>query len=191
MTRATLTPVHVCVACRALPVRPFDPADVDPTQEYRPTRPRPTVSGGPRSRVCRTHERAKLAAQRLTQRTADKATRYGVPRPIQVALWAFQGFSCPCGRKCSKVIPAGVTLDHAHAMPCVGRDHPENRGCLNCVTGFLCQHCNREILGRLEGSLKSRIAVVVALHNLADHINLPPMLRLRAERPDLFEESAA
>ena len=51
MTRATLTPVHVCVACRALPARPFDPADVDPTQEDRPTGPRPTVTGGPPSPV--------------------------------------------------------------------------------------------------------------------------------------------
>lgn len=186
-----LVQAHGCMDCRALPVRPFDPADVEDGVEYRPAKPRPTVTGGPRSRRCTTHGRAAKRARQHTQRTADKATRYGVPRAVQVALWAFQGRQCPCGRKKAPTIPAGVALDHDHSQPCVGRDHPEDRGCLRCVTGFLCAHCNRDIIGRLERACRGdRDRVIRALCDLADHIEAPPLARLLAERPDLLESAA-
>jgi hypothetical protein len=188
-----LVQAHGCVDCRALPVRPFDPADVEDGVQYRPKTPRPIAGGGPRSPRCTTHKRAKKRADSLRQRTADKATRYGVPRAVQVALWAFQGHQCPCGRKRSVEIPAGVTLDHVHTAPCILRgDHPENRGCLECVTQFVCSHCNREIIGRLEGAFRGdRDRVALALFNLATAVASPALARLLAERPDLRTESAA
>lgn len=189
-----LVETHRCIVCRGLPERPFTKADVVAGVDYRPRKPAAIVSGRTaRSFRCKRHERARKRAASFTQRTADKATRYGVPRAIQVALWEFQGCACPCGRKAAAEIPPGVTLDHWHDAPCILRgDHPENRGCVDCVTGFVCAHDNRETIGRLEQFYRGdRRHIVTALRALADHIADPPLRRLRRERPDLFEESAA
>lgn len=185
-----LTRTHDCVRCRALPERPFDPADVEPEVEYRPKTPRPTVSGGPRSRMCKTHERAKRKAQRLTLRTGVKARKFGVPRAMQAALWVFQGSSCPCGRKRSVEIPAGVTLHHDRSAAML-HDHPDDEGCRWCVVAFLCQSCNRDVIGRLERTYRNYEQVVVALRALADTIEHPPLARLLRERPELLKEIAA
>jgi hypothetical protein len=190
-----LVETHDCVDCRALPPRPFDPADVEEDVEYRPKKPLATVSGGPRSRRCHRHTHAAKRATSLTSRTRHKAKTYGIPRPLQVELWAFQGSACPCGRKRSKEIPAGVTLDHEHNAPCIVRgDHAEKQGCIECVTGFVCAHCNTEIIGRLEGSFRKlddpRAAVVAALAGLHTHVTDPPLRRLLAARPDLLEEAS-
>ena len=187
---SALVQTHQCVTCRALPERPFDPADVEDGVEYRPRKPRPVVSGGPRSKVCKTHERAKERARKLTLRTGAKARTFGVPRAIQVALWEYQGSSCPCGRKRSTTIPAGVTLHHDRGLA-REHPHPDEEGCLDCVACFLCPSCNRDVIGRLERTYRDYALVVAALRSLADYIADPPLRRLRTERPDLFEESAA
>lgn len=178
--------VHVCVRCVALPEYGAVPGTPPP---YRPKTPRPIADGcTPRRPYCKTHQREAKRERLHNVRTKHKAAHYGVPRHVQVALWEFQGHRCPCGRKASPTIPAGVTLDHDHRAPCVLRgDHPENRGCLECVTGFVCGHCNREILGRLEGALKDRDRVAAGLHLLAAHVTNPPLARLLAEQPELLE----
>ena len=192
-----LTETPQCHRCRKLPVRPFDPADREAGADYRPERPRKVVAGTTkRSFVCATHNRETKAHASFVARTGAKARTFGVPRAVQVALWEFQGRSCPCGRKRSKVIPAGVTLDHVHGAPCIVRgDHDEKTGCMECVTGFLCTQCNRDTVGRLERSFQKlddpRPAVAWALRSLADHLTDPPLARLLRERPELLKEIAA
>lgn len=194
MTAATRPTKVECVDCSRLPtleqarkslflaveLRPKAPRKIDPRSlETHKTQPR-----------CTTHWLAWRKAQRARTRTGHKAKTYGVPREIQAILWEFQGSSCPCGRKAAEEIPAGVTLDHEHRAPCIVRgDHDEKTGCLECVTGFVCAHCNKEIIGKLEGAFRKRDdprnAVFTALVALAAHVVDPPLRRLLAERPDL------
>lgn len=181
-----------CIDCAKLP--PYE--DGARMGTFRPATLRKIADGcGPRSPRCVTHKRARKNAASLTSRTGAKAKTYGVPRPIQAALWEFQGRSCPCGRKRSKVIPAGVTLDHSHTAPCIVRgDHSEKTGCLECVTGFVCSHCNREVIGRLECAFRKeddpRAGVARGLAGLHAHVTDPPLPRLLAERPDLLEQAS-
>jgi hypothetical protein len=188
VTIAKQLPIHNCVVCRELPIKPFDPADVDPGQEYRPAKPLAIVSGKTsRSFRCFRHARAKKKADSAKARAYSKNKLYGVPAGIQQELWVFQGCSCPCGRKRSKEVPAGVTLDHSHTASCIKRgDHPENLGCMECVTGFVCAHCNREIIGRLECAFRKesdpRAAVAAALAGIRAHVVDPPMRRYLRQR---------
>jgi hypothetical protein len=63
---------------------------------------------------------------------------------------------------------------------------------MSCTTGYLCAHCNRDIIGRLEKACRNdRQRVAFGLLALGEFVTFPPLARLRAERPDLFEESAA
>lgn len=187
-----LVDTHRCVVCRTLPERPFIKADVDPGQDYRPRKPAEIVSGKtPRSFRCKRHERARKVATSANQRAADKTYKFGLSRALQQALWEFQGCACACGRKRAPQVPAGVTLDHDHGAECIARgDHPENRGCLGCCTGFLCRHCNRDIIGRLEAGKRTRADVAASLAGLHAHVTDPPLARLLAERPDLLESAA-
>jgi hypothetical protein len=190
-----------CVDCAKLPYKLADAA-LGEEALYGGWRSKPPRKIDPRSLEthktqprCRTHWLAWRNAQRATQRTGHKAATYGVPRAIQAALWEYQGSMCPCGRKAAKEIPPGVTLDHEHGAPCIIRgDHDEKRGCLECVTGFVCGHCNREIIGRLEGAFRKkldpRVYVREALRGLVDHLADPPLRRLLAERPDLLEQAS-
>jgi hypothetical protein len=191
-----------CVDCAKLPENPSPGAMTILVVEYRPKTPRKidprstdTHKASPR---CTTHWRAWKNTSRLRSRTGHKAKTYGVPRELQVELWVFQGSSCPCGRKRSQrpqEIPPGVTLDHEHGAPCiVAGVHDEKHGCLECVTGFVCSHCNQEVLGRLEGAFRRdplpRQRVAFALLALAAHVTDPPLRRLLAERPELKAISA-
>ena len=179
---------HGCVRCRELPVRPFDPADVEDGVEYRPKDPRPTVAGGPRSRVCRTHERAKRKATKASQAAKRSRQRSGVDEETRQAVKALQGDRCPCG---APLLPrSGRRLepdaDHDHDLA-AGHDHPEEVACPECFRGFLCRGCNRETVGRLFGGGRDTAHVIAALRNLADYLENPPMRRLLAERPELKE----
>lgn len=171
MTAATKPPaVHTCVDCAALPV------------ELAPRKPRPAPHGGPRSRRCATHKRGHQAAQREQKRTSGRLARFGLSAAEQQELWEFQGCACPCGRKAAPTPPPGVHLDHNHDEA-REHDHPEDRGCPDCVTGYLCSQCNREIVGRLTRHW-SRERVATALHRVADHLTDPPWRRLRRARQE-------
>jgi hypothetical protein len=189
----TSLPIHDCVDCRNLPIRPFAKADEEPGVDYRPRKPLAITSGKTkRSFRCYRHTQAKRKADLFDQRIAMRAKRRGLSRELQILLWEYQGCQCPCGRKRSKEIPPGVALDHVHGAPCiVAGEHDKKTGCRKCVTGFMCAHCNTEIIGRLEGANQKlpdpRIAVREALRNLADHVEDPPWLRLIADRPELLD----
>lgn len=191
-----LTDTHRCVVCKDLPERPFDKADQDPAQDYRPRKPAAIVSGKTaRSFRCAKHTRAKRKDDLFVQRITMRAKRRGLSRELQVLLWEYQGRQCPCGRKRSEEIPPGVALDHVHTAPCVLRGaHDKKTGCLECVTGFVCAHCNTDIIGRLEGAFQKeadpRAGVARGLAGLHAHVTDPPLPRMLAERPDLLEESA-
>lgn len=197
-TRAArlLVQTHRCVDCKSLDERPFNKADEVAGQDYRPRKPAGIVSGNTdRSFRCLRHTRAREKARKARNRAAHKARRFGLSAKLQLILWAFQGYACPCGRKKSPVVPPGVTLDHDHRAPCVVRgDHPEDEGCPECVTGFVCAHCNTDIIGRLEGAFRKerdpRAAVAASFAGLHAHITDPPMRRLVAARPELLEEAA-
>jgi hypothetical protein len=183
-------PIHDCVVCRDLPLRPFDPADVDPEVEYRPAKALAIKSGKTkRSFRCHRHTHAKRKADSLTARTRAKAKSFGVPRAVQVALWEFQGRQCPCGRKRSQTIPEGINLHHDRVKART-HDHPDDQGCLDCVVVFLCVSCNRDVIGRLERTYAADYQrIALALTTLAAVIIDRPLAQLLAERPDLLEKT--
>jgi hypothetical protein len=195
-----LVQAHACCDCRELSARPFDKADREPGVEYRPDKPRPIraadASKGPRAaKRCDTHGRAYDRAQRAEAAAKRSRKRAGVDEETRQAVKALQGDRCPCG---APLLPrSGRRLepnaDHDHDLAAL-HDHPEEVACPECFRGFLCHHCNREVIGYLTNRWgRPTSEVAAALRNLADYLEDPPMRRLRRERPDLFpiEETAA
>ncbi len=166
--------VHQCVDCAALPPYPDEPEDISPTVEYQPRQARPAVAGGPRSRRCRTHERVERLRKALVQRETRIGRVYGISPDEMAALWIYQGGACACGR-----VPGlkGAQTDHDHEC-CDGP-----RSCGDCVRGALCWHCNREIVGRFEVAFGSTSEAARALRCLADHLDDPPLARMRRGEP--------
>lgn len=187
--RARAAAVHVCIDCLALPEKPpsYPRAfvKVGDGPEYRPTTPRPTT-GGPRSQRCATHARAHKRAQRARARATHKSATFGLTPEVQAALWAFQGGACPCGAKRAPELPPGVATDHDHDLAAL-HDHPDDRGCPDCVLGFLCAACNTDVVGRFSGRRGGRADVARILRDLADFLDDPPLARLLAQRPDLLD----
>lgn len=183
---------HPCIGCAALP--PLPPGAPKPDGSYtragyRPPKPRPTT-GGPRSQRCTEHRLAHRRATKATSAAGRKAARYGLTRDLQVALWVAQGRRCPCGARATDgdEPPSGVHTDHNHDLA-AAHDHPDDRGCLDCVTGYLCPSCNRDIVGRLTGQ-RGRGNVAAALEQLAAFLRDPPLARLLAT-PDHEQDHAA
>lgn len=201
MPTTTKAPVvHACVDCRALPELPSAVAymrgDELAPPPHRPRTPRPAPHGGPRSRRCTTHERAHKRAQRGRAIVARKVVKFRLSAELLLVLWLFQGGACPCGAKRDpNKIPAGVTLDHNHELA-AEHDHPDDEGCIGCVTGYLCPACNRDIVGRLTGRrfgnrAAGRAGALVALERLSTHLADPPLARLLRERPELLDAAPA
>lgn len=174
-----MTALHVCVDCRNLPVEPFDPADRDPAVEYRPRKPRPTPYGGPRSKRCFRHEKARDRRSRALAAAGRSRRRSGLDEDTRQAVLELQGGRCPCGRGRGSRLELDADHDHELARD---HDHPEDVACEECFAGFLCRHCNREIVGYLTGVLGSRAAVASALHAVAHYLEDPPRARLRRIR---------
>jgi hypothetical protein len=168
-TTATRVRAHPCIDCQALPERPADPFDVVLGAEYRPRSPRTAPFGGPRSKRCATHNRAHVKAQKSQRRETRVERVYGLPPAEQRDLWAFQGERCACGK-----VPGARGAQNDHAHECC----PGPTSCGRCVRGLLCWSCNREIIGRLE-QLFGSAGAVAALRRLADHIEDPPLARMR------------
>ena len=137
-----------CIDCRALPELPGDPLDAAEDVEYRPVRPRPAPHGGPRSRRCTTHHRAWKAAQKARQAETRVMRTYGLTDGEYDALYAFQGGRCAV---CQRATGAArrLAVDHDHQLARL-HDHPEDRGCPDCIRALTCAPCNRIILGRYD-----------------------------------------
>lgn len=186
--------VHVCVDCLALPERPDDllgSLGESVGVEYRPVKPRPAPHGGPRSRRCTTHHRAHQRAAKARARIARKVGKFRLSPAILAALWVAQGCACPCGAKAAPEIPAGVCLDHDPELAHL-HDHPDDEGCIECVLGYLCPACNRDIVGRLTGRrfgtrAAGRAGAAAALRALAEFLESPPLARLLVEYPELLD----
>lgn len=169
-----------CVDCRKLPSFDETVIGISPSTEFRPKAPRKIdPRSGPRSPRCTTHFRAKTTAAKTAGREKRREKTYGVDRDTQLQLWELQGKACPCGRKRADEPPPGVHMDHDRKLADT-HDHPREQGCPECVTGFLCQSCNREIIGRLEALHGDRWEVGRALARLANHVLTPPMAQLRS-----------
>jgi hypothetical protein len=167
--------VHDCIDCRNLPLRPFDEADVDPQVEYRPKAPRIIdPRSTPRRRRCTTHYRSANKAKRVGAAAKRSRRRSGLDEDERRALWLYQGERCPCGRGIkTRLMP---DADHDHELAKL-HDHPENVACRDCMRGFLCRHCNRDIIGWLVKALGSPEAAAAGLHALGDYLLDPPMRR--------------
>lgn len=132
---------------------------------------------GPRSPRCATHRRAWLKAGK--QRASDKRSRWrsGLDEGTRQEVLAEQGGKCPCG-----VEPGGKRLnlaaDHDHDKA-ADHDHAEEVACEDCMRGFLCTSCNRDIIGMMRGRFKSDERVRRALLALAAYMADPPAQRVR------------
>lgn len=134
---------HECVDCAALPV------------DDRPPKPRPTVSGGPRSRRCATHKRAHLKRQKARAHETYVSKVYGLGPGEYERLLAVQDGKCAiCRRATGKARRLAVDHDHATGE----------------VRGLLCKPCNRTILGFGGETLRRAL----------DYLTNPPMTQLRA-----------
>lgn len=152
-------PEHLCVDCRALPLA------------EQPSKPRPAPFGGLRSRRCDTHKRAFKARQRITSHTARGQRTYGLSAEDQAALWALQGWRCPCGRQPTRQ----PDHDHCHDLA-REHDHPDDQACRLCMRGYACRACNTYVLGRYTAA---------QLRALADYLDDPPMTRLRQMQEEI------
>lgn len=155
---------HVCVDCLALP-----------TPE-RPKTPRPAPHGGPRSRRCVTHWRARRRADRMKARVKTSQKVYGLAPDDRADLIALQDGKCPiCGRGLdmdNRGRFGRTAHDHDHDLA-REHDHLENQACPECLRGLTCGWCNRELLPRID---------LEAARRLVAYYENPPMARLRAAR---------
>lgn len=159
-----------CMDCASLPDRPDDAPCGGPLfqigQGYRPGKPRPIdARSTPRRPRCTTHWRAASKAQKAVQAAKRSRKRSGLDEDTRVALWAIQGRRCPCGAQPSRGVP---DADHDHELA-REHDHAEDVACSDCMRGFLCRACNREILGRRS---------LAQLRALVAYLEDPPMRRL-------------
>lgn len=170
---------HVCVECRK-----------DPPSTVRPIDPRSTSGpyGGPRSLRCASHFRAHRDARKQSASDARSRKRTGLSEEVRQEVLAEQGGRCPCGAGLggSRLNLSG---DHSHELA-ARHAHPDEVACEECLYGFLCHHCNREIVGFLmrsgrKGNVsRSRGQVAAALAALADYLWDPPMRRVLRRRED-------
>lgn len=148
-----MSTIHSCVDCAALPA------------EEQPRKPRPAPHGGPRSRRCTTHERARKQAARTGRHAAYVLRKHRIPPELWRALWTLQGERCPCGRKPARM----PDTDHDHQLA-RGHDHPVDEACPDCLRGLCCRACNSSILAWYNAD---------QLRALADYLDDPPAAKLR------------
>lgn len=137
---------HACVDCAALPVA------------EQPRTPRPAYHGGPRSKRCSSHFRARQKVQRAEAAEKRVQRVYGLAPGEYERLLAFQGGTCafPNCRAAGKRKRLAVDHDHDTGLP----------------RGLLCVAHNYTLLGKFLHDLQD------ALDYLAD----PPAQRLRQGR---------
>jgi hypothetical protein len=161
-------PIHF----RPKMLRKIDPRSL----ETHKTRPR-----------CTTHWLAWRNAQRAKGAAARSRKRSGLDEETRRAVRALQGDRCPCG---APLVPAsGKRLepdaDHCHELA-VEHGHPEEVACEECFRGFLCRHCNREVVGFFtRGGRRRDAEVIAALRSLADYLEDWPMRRYLRSRTDV------
>lgn len=177
-----------CLDCAALPTlaEAFQNAQDGDTLtagvDYRPRALRPIhPDSGPRSPRCATHRRAWLKAAK--QRASDKRSRdrSGLDETTRQEVLAEQGGVCAgCGRSPGpKRMNLAADHDHDRAAE---HDHPEDVACEDCMRGFLCSSCNRDILGMLRGRMGSDTAARMVLINLHNYLGDPPAQRVQRRR---------
>lgn len=190
MTTTTPAPAvtHACVDCRALPVKgQFALFGEQPTA-YRPAVPRPIddrsragTHGGPRSLRCTTHYRAHVNAARQRASDTRSRKRSGLPDDVKADTLAEQGGGCAgCGHGPGRR-RLNLAADHDHDLAAT-HSHGDDVACPDCMRGYLCSSCNRDILGMLRGRMGSDAAVATVLSNLAAYLADPPARRVTRAR---------
>jgi hypothetical protein len=150
---------HSCTSC------------LSAAQLPKTVRPIKWVSPGGRVKLCATCLKARQARVKALRRASLVKNNYGVPVEDQAALWEYQNFRCPCGRKPTR----NPDADHDHKLA-EQHDHPDDESCSECFRGFTDRQCNQVVLGRYNSA---------QLRALADYLDDPPyprMLRERRER---------
>jgi hypothetical protein len=155
-----------CVDCRAAENRPAVPRPIDPRS-------------GPRKPRCATHYRAAHKERKQRESDARSRRRSGLDEDTRQEILDEQGRACPCGSTGNRRL--NLAADHDHDIS-EDHDHAEEVACLECMRGFLCDACNRLVIGQLRGRYKSDARVVKALRGLADYMEHPPAARVRARR---------
>jgi hypothetical protein len=163
---------HVCVDCKALAEAGFQGV---------PKTPRPAPHGGPRSKRCTTHHRARKRADRLKAREKRSEKVYGLAPGQRAQLLELQDGKCPICLRALDLDSRGrwrqTAHDHDHELAKL-HDHPENEACEQCMRGLTCGWCNTELLIRID---------LEAARRLVAYYENPPMARLRAAQ---LKESA-
>lgn len=186
--------VHQCVTCAALPVRPLAVDDLlgrlgdSLGIEYQPPKPRPIddksrtgTHGGPRSLRCTTHYRAHVNAAKQRASNARSRKRSGLPDDVKADVLTEQGDGCAgCGHGPGRK-RRNLAADHNHDQA-AEHDHDDDVACEDCMRGYLCSSCNRDILGMLRGRMGSDLAAARVLANLATYLADPPAQRVIRRR---------
>lgn len=158
-----------CLDCAVLPPRPQNVFGRDGI-DFRPGKPRPIdTRSTPRRPRCTTHWRAADKARKAAQSAARSRKRSGLDDDTRAALWTIQGRRCPCGRQPSRGVP---DADHDHQLARL-HEHAEDVACSDCMRGFLCRQCNRELVGRYSAE---------QLRSVLAYLEDPPMRRLERAR---------
>lgn len=170
-----------CATCAALPPPYPEFDDGPPCATYRPAKPRPVVHGrGPSTWRCATHRREDVHAQKQRASDSRSRKRSGLAESVRQAVLAEQGGACGgCGRTSGKRL--NLDADHDHDLA-AEHDHGEDVACEDCMRGYLCRSCNRDIIGMLRGRLGSDLAVRMALIGLHNYLGDPPAQRVIRRR---------
>ena len=165
-----------CLRCATLPTLAMliERGEAVTGAQCRPSVLRPiSKRSTPRRPYCETHQREVERERR--QAASDKRSRWrsGLDEQERLAALARQGGRCPCGAGPTER-RMNLCADHDHELA-AEHAHPEDVACPECLRGFLCTACNRDIIGTLTGRKgigPARVGEV--LQALADYIADPP-----------------
>lgn len=189
--RRPLCPSHwlgtECLRCAELPLAltrayleslAMGDADTDPY--FGPRRPWPPRKIHPKATpgkpLCGEHWREDRSAKRQANRVRTSRTVYGLDPEDRADLLVLQDGKCPiCGRgldEDNRGRLRATAHDHDHDLA-REHDHPEDKGCPECMRGLTCGWCNTELLIRID---------LAAAERLVAYYRDPPMAQLRRAR---------
>ena len=178
-------------SCAALPWRegpsPWGQGRQYPTQ-FRPAKDRPIKSGAtPRSYRCSEHTTAHQKAAK--QRTSDARSRKraGIDEETRQEILAEQDHRCGGCGTVKQAKRLNFDADHDHGLA-TQHDHSDDVACLDCMCGYLCRTCNRDLIGHVaqRGArgrvVRTREETAEIFERIARYLRHPPAARVRARR---------
>lgn len=118
---------------------------------------------GPR---CWSHHKQKQGTNKQARREKHVLETYGITEAEYQQIYEAQGGVCAGCRRAKGTGKYRLSVDHDHKLA-EEHDHPNDKGCRECVRGLLCRSCNRDVLGHLRDEID-------ALYRFIEYLRNPP-----------------